>query len=66
LIPSFFASGVPERLAHLSDDRWLRLVIHDLRQPFDPGDEPFVILAKRRTQGGTELAFSLPLEAKRG
>jgi len=33
-----FASGVPERLAHLSDDRWLRLVIHDLRAPFDPGE----------------------------
>jgi UDP-glucuronate decarboxylase len=34
-----FASGVPDRLAHLADEPWLRLVIHDLRQPFEP-EEP--------------------------
>jgi dTDP-glucose 4,6-dehydratase/UDP-glucuronate decarboxylase len=33
-----FASGVPDRLSHLSGEPWLRLVVHDLREPFDPGE----------------------------
>jgi UDP-glucuronate decarboxylase len=33
-----FVSGVPERLAHLRDEKWLRVVEHDLREPLDPGE----------------------------
>ena len=33
-----FASGLPERLSHLDDEPWLKLVVQDLRQPFDPGE----------------------------
>ena len=33
-----FASGVPERLAHLSEERWLKVAVHDLRRPFDAGE----------------------------
>jgi UDP-glucuronate decarboxylase len=34
-----FVSGVPERIAHLDGRPWLRLLVHDLRNPIEP-DEP--------------------------
>ena len=34
-----FVSGVPERLTHLAGEPWLRVVVHDLREPIAP-DEP--------------------------
>lgn len=33
-----FASGLPERVAHLADRPEFKLITHDVSQPFDPGE----------------------------
>lgn len=39
-----FVSGVPERLAHLEGEPWLRVQAHDLRQPISPAEPVHWIL----------------------
>jgi dTDP-glucose 4,6-dehydratase/UDP-glucuronate decarboxylase len=39
-----FASGIPQRIAHLEGESWLRIVEHDLRKPLEPGEPVHWIL----------------------